>query len=365
MSGSRRLRVLSVAVGVTLLISGVGLLAARAAAPPSLPPVTSQQLIASIVRAAQSSPSISGDVLATLDLGLPSLPEQVRGEASGPLAVLSDLAGTHRLRVWRSKDGLRVAELLPAAERALFVTRSEAWAWDSSSFTAYQLGPVAGQAPARDPLAVPDTPLQLGDPDAAARWALSAITPSTSVSLDPPARVAGRDAYVLALRPRTAATLVGSVRIFVDAQHRIPLALEVVRRGSARPAISVRYTSVSFRPIEPSVFRFTPPDGARVLRPYSEMGHESSGEAGAEPRSSIRPVGPPMVFGSGWATIVAVPLPARAQIDRTDQGAGLTSLLPYSGPLFSVRLEERAGHSWLVAGLVPQASLIRVGPELP
>ena len=56
-----------------------------------------------------------------------------------------------------------------------------------------------------------------GNPALFAEQALAAIDPSTAVSLDGTATVAGRDAHELVLEPRDVDSLVGSVRIAVDA----------------------------------------------------------------------------------------------------------------------------------------------------
>src|SRR5207302_4436487 len=170
-------------------------------------------------------------------------------------------------------DGLRIAELLPAAERSLWISRTDVWTWDSRSFTALHVGPfpeggthgpaapgaISGRVPGA--LASPFDPLGL------ARAALAAIGPTTSVTVGTPSRVAGRPCYVLVVVPRDAGTLVGRVEVAVDAERRLPLGVDVFARGAASPSVSVRFDSVGFSPIDPSTFRFSPPSGARIVRP--------------------------------------------------------------------------------------------------
>jgi hypothetical protein len=353
---SLRSRWLSIAVGTALLLSGIGLAAARAASSPHLATISPQALLATVLRADGRNGPISGSVTARINLGFPEIPDQFAGAAQGPLAILSYLSGTHRLRVWHSADGLRVADLLPVAERSLFVSRTDAWAWDSATFTAYHLGPF--------PASGHESPLGLVDPDALARRSLEALDPTTAVRLGTPLRIAGRDAYVLVLTPRTPETLVGSIQIGIDAARRVPLSVSVYPRGKGAPAISTAYSSVSFATIDPSIYRFVPPKDAKVERPYV-----GTGTGGPEPKSQLFAgfqAQPPRVFGAGWATIVAVRTPAMKELlQASDQAGQIAALLPYSGPLFSARLVDRGDHAWLVAGFVPQSALARLEPDLP
>src|SRR5437762_2717352 len=110
-------------------------------------------------------------------------------------------------------------------------------------------------------------PAEYGDPLTVARHLLAAVNASTSVRVEGAVRVAGRDADLLVVRPRTAQTLVGRIDIAVDAEHRLPLSVTVTPRSSGRAALYVRYTSVDFGPIDPAVYHFTPPAGARVQTP--------------------------------------------------------------------------------------------------
>ena len=60
----------------------------------------------------------------------------------------------------------------------------------------------------------------------AAEAALAPIAPSTAVSLDGTASVAGRDAYELVLEPKDELTLVEEVRIAVDGETSVPLRVQ-------------------------------------------------------------------------------------------------------------------------------------------
>ena len=60
----------------------------------------------------------------------------------------------------------------------------------------------------------------------------------------------------------------------------------------------------------------------------------------------------PRVFGSGWESVVAIRTPAISQLRVPAR------FLPFSGPLFSIRLVDRGDHGWLIYGLVPQSTLV-------
>src|SRR5947209_3262267 len=142
-----RARAVSAAV-VLLLVGGVAMAVARASSSaPTLPPVAPDNLVASVLRALANPGPVSGYVRTHVDLGIPSLPDEgPAGTAStGKTDLISALTGDHRLRVWRSADGLRISDLLPGSERSLYVTRTDAWAWDFGTFTAYHLGPVQAE----------------------------------------------------------------------------------------------------------------------------------------------------------------------------------------------------------------------------
>ena len=369
-SPSRRVVLVAALVGV-LLVAIAASVAARPASAPPLAPISAERLIAATLRALAHDPPVSGRLAAHLDLGIPAIPhEGPAAVASGPAGILASLTGNHRLRVWSSADGFRLADLLQASERAIFISRTDAWAWDFDSFTAYHLGSFPPGARG-DGHRGDGTGLDLVDPMAIARKTLAAVTPSTRVSVAGTTRVAGRDAYILALEPRTAATLVGRIEVAVDAERRLPLRVAVIPRNRSGAAISVAFTSVSFAAIDPSVFRFTPPPGAKVMDASRQLGSEGAGK-GQGIRGSAREYGPraygetaPLFFGHDWTTVVAVRAPSLAMLRSAGGGFDPTSLLPLSGPLLSIRLVDRGDHTWLVYGLVPQSSLVAAARDLP
>jgi hypothetical protein len=353
-----------IAVPGVLLLVGAGLVVGvtAGASAPSLPSVAPERLLGSAIRAVASHRPVSGRLLAHVDLGLPSLPDEGPRASNGGLGALFEaISGDHRVRVWRSADGLRIAELLSAAEVSLTVSReagrADAWAWDSRSFTAIHLGP----SPAPP---APPSPAALLDPFALARQLLASVGPSTRVGLGGTARVAGRNAYVLRIEPRTSATLIGRIDVSIDAATRIPLRVAVFARGAGSPALSLGFVSVSFDPIDRAIYRFVPPPGAtvtdvgRVAAPAERAGAEGSGR-GEGLGEHVR------ILRSDWTTVLAYRLPNSAVVADQGEATDLRGLLPFSGPLFSARLVDRGDHAWLLLGAVPQSGLIAAAPGLP
>jgi hypothetical protein len=340
-----------VAVGVA---SGAVLVFRAQASPaPDLPPIAPDRLVASVLQALAGREPISGKVDAFVDLGLPTLPDSGLGsEISSAAGVLAQISGTHHLRIWRSADGWRVTDILPRSERALFVSHTEAWAWDFRAFTAYRL-----PAPSPNSESGPGSAAQMLDPLELARRALRAASPSTSITVAGTARVAGRPSYVLTVDPRSQTTLVRRVEIDVDAELRLPLRAAVFVRGRTGAPLWTAFTSVSFASIDPGVYAFTPPPGAKVVAADRSSGERTQGEYGA-------PDGV-QVFGTGWDSVVALRVPKGMERPAAAGALDIASFLPLSGPVLSIRLVERADHAWLVYGLVPQPALVAVEPKLP
>lgn len=350
----RPARYISAGICLAVVMALAGFVAASGAPEPDVPKTTPDRLIASVAEALVARTPLSGWVVTHVDLGLPAIPQGPAGE--GPLSF----AGDHRLRVWQSPMGLRVSDVLPVGERALIVGPDGAWTWDSESFSARRLaGPAITEATSA--LGGPLGPL---DPVALARKSLRQISSSTSVYLGSPVRVAGRDVYVLNLRPRSEATLVERVAVSVDERTRLPLAVEVFGEGQSRPSISARFESVSYEPVPPALFEFSPPPGAKIRRSSHRLG-DGEGSRGGHRAFEAEEA---KVFGAGWASVVAIPLPQASapQQDGRDQ-AGLPSpdaLTPFSGPLFSADIVEAGSGKWLLIGAVPLERLERAGSRL-
>ncbi len=331
--------IIAAAAVAAVLVVAVALTAAGASTPVDLPRVSAERLIASSISAvADRSLSLSGTVETHVDLGIPQLP----GMLSDPTGPAGLLLSDQTFKVWRSPAGARVAQILPSAERDVIVTPTDLWLWDSPRFAAWHAG-LPGTS------AMPSPP-SLADIQTVVSRLLAKLVPYADLTTAEPIEVADRPAYVLRLTPASSRTLVDHVDVAIDAATRAPLAFDVFATGRADAVVRAGYTSISFGPIDPSVFAFTPPAGAAVHELRPPIGHEAGHDADHGEMPQVR------WFGTGFDLIAAVP------VRRVPEQ--LAPLFPYAGPLGSADVVQAGGRTWILAGLVPPDALARVGPEL-
>lgn len=314
---------------------GLGVLAvpAGAGSSPSLPEVSAEELVGSVLAARPAA--FGGTVEVVNALGLPTLPG-LSPEQESPFSEPARTA-----RIWSDGEG-RARVSLPArgSEQTLVEDGDTLWRYDSSSRTATALE--HGTPPQAAPVA---------DPATAARMLVDAVRSTSSVTVDGTAEIAGRPAYDLVLSPApTERTLLREVRVAVDSQTRMPLRLDVLTNGATEPALRVGFTDLDVGPQDPGLFTFTPPSGVAVERPSLP----SSGWVAHSPRAE------PMLrtTGAGWDTVVLGDLPA----DALEVAAQLGR--PASGPWGSGWAVDTAVGTVLVAsdgrvaaGAVPQQVL--------
>jgi hypothetical protein len=158
--------------------------------------------------------------------------------------------------------------------------------------------------------------------------------------------VAGQPAYQLTLAPKDSRSLIGQVRIAIDARDSLPLQVQVFARGASGPAFSVGYTSLSFGAPAASNFTFAPPPGAKVKTvtvpagfpggppglPGGFLGGLPSQPPGAVP-APARPGAPVVSYsGSGGEVVhmtVGRPMPA-AELEQVQKAVARS--LPRSMP---------------------------------
>lgn len=288
------------AAAVAVVGAGVAAKTLAVAAEPDLPSRTAAQLLVDLQTARLDG--LSGVVVERADLGLPAIP-LLTGDQSAQLASLA--SGKHTLRVWYSgPDKARVSLLGQQGQSDVIHNGADTWIWDSQSGKAQHMvgrpdKDSAGRAGAL-PTEVPKSPQEAAD------LALKAIDPTTEVSTGNSAKIAGRNAYELVLRPRDKAALVGEVRLAIDAQEKVPLRVQVLPRGTASPAFEVAFTQVSFARPDDAQFTFNPPAGTKVEEAdpakikQEQQAKEQQHAAGAadKPKSTV--------IGTGWASVFVI-----------------------------------------------------------
>lgn len=254
-----------VAVAVAGAFGAPPLLAAAGDA--GLPDLTAEELLASVA-AAEPAP-VSGTVVYTARLDLPAIPFEEVGGAD-PLMLLG---GSSTLRVWSDGgDRSRVSLLGSTSEYSVVRDGTQAWTYSSADdeVVHYALDP-ADEARYRalgaelQEEASPEVAGDLPTPQEAARAVLDHAEEHSTVSVDGRMTVAGRDAYLLVVSPRSTGTLVARVVVAVDAETSAPLRVQAwSTRDASAPALEVGFTDVAFTMPDPAVLEFSTPAGSSV-----------------------------------------------------------------------------------------------------
>ena len=333
-----------------LVITGAvigGSLISVAQASPGLAPRTPAQLLAQV--ADSVTPPLTGTVVETTSLGLPSLP----GTAN-PTSIASLLTGSHTVRVWYSGPRhFRLAVPEPLSETDVIADGNTAWQWDSTAnaVTEYSL-PADSEAPQTAPTTAPLTPQQ------AAQQVLAKVGPTTTVSVDSNVTVAGQAAYELVLAPKDTRSLVGQVQIAIDGKNGVPLRLQVYARGATSPAFQVGYTAIQFVTPAPADLTFTPPPGATIT-------HENL----TAPSGSDHTRGDVTTIGSGWLTVLDLPgtglTTPSAKSSSGDSAAVLNALLSSATPVSGAWGSGRLLRTSLVSVLITDSGRTFVGAVQP
>ncbi|MFJ8850668.1 outer membrane lipoprotein carrier protein LolA [Streptomyces sp. NPDC102437] len=322
----------------------IGLVPALASSgDPDLPKISAQELIEKI--AASDTEQLSGTVKISTDLGIPSLGGLAEsfapsgggkgGSSADPQERMTELAsGTHTLRIAADgPDKQRLSILDNASEYSLIHNGDQVWAYDSKSDQAYHATEKqAGKEAGRDAGKKPGHPVPEGvptTPKALAEQVLKAAGPTTSVTVDGTAQVAGRDAYKLVVKPKQSGSTIGSVTVAVDAESGVPLKFTLLPAAGGKAVVDAGFTEVDFAKPDASLFTFTPPKGTEVteaddakaqpkadkglgdLIPGADAARLGAGEPGAKNTK---------VIGEGWSAIAEITTPGATGLPS--KGAG-------------------------------------------
>ena len=290
---SRRAR-WAVPAGAVVVVGGVlaGSVISVAQASPSLPAKTPAQLLAALA-SRPATPPLTGTVVETSSLGLPSLPG-----TSDPTSIASLLTGSHTIRVWYADPKhFRVAVPQNMSESDIIRNGGNAWVWESARNTVtHEVIPAhvkdAQGKKAKQKAEPPLTPQQ------AANQILAKVGPTTTVRVDSNVTVAGEAAYQLVLAPKSASSLIGQIRIAVDGSRDVPLRVQVFAKGAKKPSAQIGFTSVSFVKPAAANFAFSPPAGAKVEQQTLGSGPEKGTRTGS---------GQGSVIGQGWLAVADLP----------------------------------------------------------
>ncbi|MEV4348843.1 hypothetical protein AB0J83_30675 [Actinoplanes sp. NPDC049596] len=317
-----------------------------ASADPSLPDRSAAELLVDLQNAKVDG--LSGTIVQSADLGLPKIAGLTADSSGGDLVNL--VAGSNTARVWYAgEDKARLALMSTLGETDVIRNGQSVWLWQSKAKTASHFTLPAGseKKPAALPTGIPSTPQD------AAEAALDAIDPTTVVSTTGAAKVAGRDAYELVLAPKATESLIGQVRLAIDAEKKIPLRVDLYAKNAVNPAVRVAFQQISFDTPDAQQFAFNPPPGTKVTETDAgklETELQKEHKAAGTKRPAAAPAEAPKVIGEGWASVLTAKLP-KASGDEAKQLDGVVDMLPkvsgawgsghlFSGSLFSVLVTD-------------------------
>jgi outer membrane lipoprotein-sorting protein len=342
---TRRLRWL-VPAGIAAAIAAASLTTTAAANASDQPKLAAKTAAELLVAVEQADPAgLSGTIVETAKLGLPDLSGLAGAGGSGgdsSLSVESLVSGSHTMNVWYAgAEHQRFALLGQLSESDVIHNGTDLWTYSSTTRTVTHKKLSAHDAAAPSSLASAAPAL---DPQAAAEKALAAIDPTTTVQVDRTARVAGQAAYQLLLSPKDTRSLIGSVRIAIDAATFVPLRVQIYATGATSPAVQVGFTDVSFNVPDMSVFDFVPPAGATVQEnatPFDSLGGPRVYPRGQGPsdnsgRSAVptTPTRHAVLLGKGWTQVVEIP--------QADSTGGAQSTINRIGGAESQLLDQAA-----------------------
>jgi outer membrane lipoprotein-sorting protein len=273
--------------GVTLAVGiGAAALAVGLGTGPTPPP----KPLAQAVHDALSAPAVAG-VSARIQLtdhlieGSSLESQGGGGGGSGSSGASSPLLEGASGRLWISNEGLIRVELqAEQGDTEIFYDGHTVTLYDAASNSLYRYTPPRAQEEdnsGKDAHKIPTV--------AEIQEAIVRIMRHANLSSAVPTDVAGQPAYSVRISPSHDGGLIGGAELAWDAVHGAPLRFAIYSTTSSSPVVELVATEVSYGPVSPSVFAFSPPPGAEVTEvkpPTREAGTGATG-AGETPRKPI------------------------------------------------------------------------------
>jgi outer membrane lipoprotein-sorting protein len=387
--------ILGLCVVLAVMAALAGLRAMAASASPEK--LSDGELLSKVARAPENAPDFSASLAVEQSL-IPAQILEAAGQESGFAA-----SGPQTARVWYGGPDKLRAELQGDNGDRIFVHDGErAWAYDGATNTLR-----TGERPPEPPSSElpdtekPPTPVEIDR-------MLAELAPTSELTQGAPVRYAGREAYVMTLRPKDeGSTLVDHGRALIDSETFLPLELALYAQGRPDPVFSWRVTSLDVGTVPAERFQFQTPPGARVI-PFDEGRegrHKPEMRAGTEPKEvetvaeaqklvdfEIGELAQPpggreltgvylkgaggvvLTYGSGWGTVVLAQGPQQGGTSAPEAAGGDPALptvdlggveaTELSTPIGTGLRWNANGVAYALAGSVPAPELERAAREL-
>jgi outer membrane lipoprotein-sorting protein len=295
--------------------------------------------------------------------------------SSSPL--LSGASG----RLWISKEGRVRLELQSEnGDTQIYYDGHTLSMYDAASNTLYRYTPPAHEAGTGDGSGVggnsgsgdsgsPTTTTHEPPTVAKIEEAISRLGQHANVSGATPTDIADQAAYTVRVTPKETGSLLGAAELSWDAVNGVPLRAAIYSSTSSSPALELAATSISYGPVEASVFEFTPPANAKVEE--VTLPHKHGSEAGLSAQEGERPH--MTTQGHGLTTVAVLESPAKTGAKSAEpalpeglqkvkiNGVEAAELPTELGTLLSF---ERSGVRYLLAGAVNPAAVEAVAKGL-
>jgi outer membrane lipoprotein-sorting protein len=298
------------------------------------------------------------------------------GSAAGQITS-SPLVTGGSGRLWISKDGrVRLELQSEKGDTQIYYDGHTVSMYDASSNTLYRYTPPVHEGGAGDGSGSDSgggsSTTSAHEPPTVAKIeeAISRLGQHASVSGATPTDIAGQAAYTVRVSPKETGSLLGAGELSWDATNGVPLRAAIYSSTSSAPALELAATSISYGPVEASVFEFTPPANAKVEE--VTLPHKHGSDAGQSTQGDEHPR--VTTEGNGLATIAVLEsksktgakqsteatLPEGLQKVKID-GIEAAELPTELGTLLSF---ERSGVRYLLAGAIGPAAVEAVAKGL-
>jgi outer membrane lipoprotein-sorting protein len=200
--------------------------------------------------------------------------------------------------------------------------------------------------------------------------AISHLNQHANVSGATPTDIAGQAAYTVRVSPKETGSLLGAAELSWDAVNGVPLRAAIYSSTSSSPALELAATSISYGPVEASVFEFAPPANAKVEE--VTLPHKHGSKSGQTTQGGEHPH--VTTAGHGLSTIAVLESQAKTGAKQSTEqtlpeglqkvkinGVEATELPTELGTLLSF---ERSGVRYFLAGAVSPAAVEAVAKGL-
>ncbi len=252
-------RLLAVVAGVVLAIAAGTALAVAAG---NSGPVPKRESLAQAVRGALKAKPVQGiSARVTFTNNLIGA-SSFQGGPTDPL--LQGASG----RLWLSNDHrLRLELQTDNGDAQVLVSKGSFWISDPAQNVVYKGSlPTGGSGKTRADKSRQDA-ADNGIPTIAAiQGYINKLIKHANVSGAIPGDIAGQPSYTVRVSPRHDGGLLGSVQTAWDAIRGVPLRIAIYARNSSSPVLQLKVSDISYGRVSGSVFKITPPAGARVVQ---------------------------------------------------------------------------------------------------